>query len=80
MAKAKTVKKVVYEYKKPVKFGDKDEIVRGIAELLRKHGSTVKDTDVFTIGMRSAVVAFQKKNKLPATGVVDKKTWTKLNA
>lgn len=80
MAKAKTVKKVVYEYKKPVKMGEKGEIVKGIAELLSKHGSTIKVTDVFTIGMRSAVIAFQKKHGLPATGVVDKKTWTKLNA
>lgn len=80
MAKAKVAKKVVYEYVKPVKLGEKGEIVKGIAEMLQKHGSTIKVTDVFGIGMRSAVIAFQKKNNLKPTGVVDKKTWTKLSA
>lgn len=76
MAKKKTV---VYTYEKPVKLGQKGEIVEGITTLLAKHGSGIKVTDTFHIGVRSAVIAFQKKNNLKPTGVVDKKTWTKLN-
>ena len=64
---------------KSFKLGDKGTDIRKIATLLRKHGSSIKPTDTFTIGMRSAVVSFQKKNGLPVTGVVDKKTWDKLN-
>lgn len=73
-------KTVVYTYEKPVKLGEKGTIVKGITELLQKHGSTVKVTDTFHVGVRSAVIAFQKKHNLKPTGVVDKKTWTKLNA
>lgn len=64
---------------KPIKLGDKGADVRKVATMLKKHGSTIKPTSVFAIGMRSAVVSFQKKNNLPVTGVVDKKTWDKLN-
>ncbi|MBO6270838.1 MAG: peptidoglycan-binding protein [Clostridium sp.] len=72
-------KKEVYTYEKPVKLGDKGTIVKGITSLLGKHGSAVKVTEVYHIGVRSAVMSFQKKNGLKPTGVVDKKTWTKLN-
>ena len=64
---------------KPIKLNDTGAEVRKVSTLLKKHGSTIKPTSKFHIGVRSAVVAFQKKNKLPATGVVDKKTWDKLN-
>ena len=60
------------------KIGDKGADIRKIVTALRKNGSTIKPTLVFHIGMRSAVVAFQKKKGLPTTGVVDKKTWDKL--
>lgn len=71
------MKKVPYE--KPVKIGDNGAIVSYICGLLQKKGSKVKTTEKFHIGVRSAVVCFQKKNKLKVTGVVDKKTWDKLN-
>ena len=43
-------------------------------------GSSIKPVKKYTIGMFSAVKAFQKKAKLPATGLVDKATWNKLMA
>lgn len=67
-------------YAKPVKIGCYGPEVLWICVKLRAHGSTIKLTDKFHIGMRSAVICFQKKNKLPVTGVVDKKTWMKLAA
>ena len=54
--------------------------VEEISKLLAKAGSKIKPTRTFTIGMYSAVKAFQKKNGLPPTGKVDKKTWDKLHA
>ena len=72
----RVAKKEVYE--KPVKMGEKGAIVKYIVHMLQEHGSSVKLTDTFHVGVRSAVVAFQKKNKLKPTGIVDKKTWDKL--
>ena len=43
-------------------------------------GSSIKPVKKYTIGMYSAVKAFQKKAGLPATGIVDKATWNKLMA
>ena len=71
-----TPKKVPYD--KPVKLGAKGPAVLWICAMLQKHGSTIKQVDRFHIGVRSAVVSFQTKNKLKPTGVVDKKTWDKL--
>lgn len=51
-----------------------------VQKLLQKAGSAIKPTGVFSIGMRSAVCAFQKKNGLAVTGEVDKKTFEKLSA
>ena len=65
---------------KPIKIGDKGPVITEIQKLLVKSGSTIKPTKVFHIGMQSAVCAFQRKNKLPQTGIVDKKTWDKLQA
>ena len=65
---------------KPIKMGDKGKAVSDAQKLLKKFGSTIKVTGEFTIGMLSAVKAFQKKNKLPVTGVIDKKTLDKLTA
>lgn len=66
---------------KTIKMGDEDPVLVGyLCELLRAHGSTIKDTDKFTIGVKTAVKAFQKKNGLEETGIVDRKTWRKLKA
>lgn len=63
----------------PMKLGDNGADVKKAQVLLAKAGSTIKPNGVFTIGMRSAVVAYQKKNNLKVTGIIDKKTWEKLN-
>ena len=63
---------------KPLKMNDKGPAVLKAQKLLQKHGSTIKATGVFTIGMLSAVRAFQKKNGLKVTGVIDAKTFAKL--
>ena len=65
---------------KPIKMGAKGKAVSDIQKLLQKAGSTIKVTGEFGIGMLSAVKAFQKKNGLKITGVVDKKTLDKLSA
>lgn len=65
---------------KALKLGDKGLVVKKISELLKKAGSTIKPTSEFHIGMVSAVKAFQKKNGLPVTGTVDRKTFDKLSA
>jgi len=54
--------------------------VNEIQKQLVLAGSTIKPVKTYTIGMFSAVKAFQKKNGLPATGIVDKPTWNKLMA
>lgn len=51
-----------------------------ICKKLHMAGSSIKPVKKYTIGMYSAVKAFQKKAGLPATGVVDKATWNKLMA
>lgn len=63
---------------KPLRIGDNGPDVKKIAAALKKYGSTIKPTAVYTIGMLSAVRSFQKKHDLPVTGIVDKKTWDKL--
>ena len=68
------------EYVKPLKQGDKGPAVQYMALWLAQKGSSMKATDTFHVGMRSAVICFQKKNNLKPTGVIDKKTWTKLVA
>ena len=69
----------VVTYDKPVKIGAVGPEVEWICTKLQEKGSTVKVTDKFHIGVRSAVFCFQKKNNLKPTGIVDKKTWDKLN-
>ena len=65
---------------KPFKLNDEGKEVLEISKLLGKAGSSLKPTKTFNIGMLSAVKAYQKKNGLPVTGIVDKKTWEKLHA
>lgn len=76
----KTAKIKPQEYEKPLKLGDKGPAVQYMALWLAQKGSSLKATDTFHIGMRSAVISFQAKNKLKATGVIDKRTWMKLIA
>lgn len=61
-----------------LKIGDKGAKVTEAQKLLQKTGSTIKVTGIFTIGMASAVKCFQRKNKLKYTGIIDLKTWEKL--
>jgi peptidoglycan hydrolase-like protein with peptidoglycan-binding domain len=61
-----------------LKLNDVSTDVKKAAQMLAKHGSKIKPTNVFTIGMRSAVVSFQKKHGLKVTGEIDRKTWDKL--
>lgn len=63
---------------KTLKLHDRGPKVRKASELLAKHGSSIKPTDEFTIAMRSAVKAFQKKHGLELTCEVDKPTWKAL--
>ena len=65
---------------KRIKINDKGPQVKEAQELLKKAGSTIKVTGVYTIGMYSAVKAFQKKNGLKPTGSIDAMTWKKLQA
>ena len=66
------------EYTKPLKLGDQGAVVEYMVHALIRHGSRMNPGDRFHIGMRSAVICFQKKNQLKPTGVIDKKTWEKL--
>lgn len=66
-------------YMKPLKMADHGPQVVWACMMLQRKGSTIKLTDVYHIGMRSAVTCFQKKNGLKPTGVIDKKTWEKLS-
>ena len=63
---------------KVVSLNDEGYRVEKIAQMLRKHGSSIKDTKKFTIGMKTAVKSFQKKHNLIPTGDVDRETWKEL--
>lgn len=63
---------------KPLKINDEGPRVQEVSEMLRKHGSNIKVSNVFSIGMNNAVRNFQRKNGLEVTGVVDKLTWKAL--
>ena len=64
---------------KVLKYGMEGKAIADAQKALQKAGSTIKVNGKFTIGMLSAVKAFQKRNKLPVTGVIDTKTLNKLN-
>jgi len=59
-------------------YGEAGGRVTKAQKLLVKAGSKIKLNGVYTIGMVSAVKAFQKKHGLPVTGEVDAKTMNKL--
>lgn len=59
-------------------YGEKSGRVTKAQKLLVKAGSKIKANGVYSIGMVSAVKAFQKRNKLPVTGEIDAKTMNKL--
>lgn len=65
---------------KALKYGMKGTEIKECQKLLKKAGSAVKVNGEFTIGMVSAVRAFQKKNGLEVTGIIDSKTFKKLSA
>ena len=64
---------------KDLKIFDTGDKVKEASILLAKHGSSLKPTEEFTIAMRSAVKAFQKKQGLEQTGIINKKTWKALH-
>ena len=66
--------------KKFLKYGDVGILVRKYQNILVKTGSKIKPNGEYTIGMMSAVRAFQKKNGLKVTGILDAKTMAKLDA
>lgn len=63
-----------------LEYGDRGDQVKAAQEMLAKTGSTIKVNGIFTIGMNSAVKAFQRKNGLAVTGIINYTTWTKLKA
>ena len=63
-----------------LEYGDTGMTVKEAQELLVKCGSTIKPNGDFSIGMVSAVKAFQRKNGLKVTGKVDSATWKKLDS
>lgn len=63
-----------------LKYGDENKDVMEAQKLLKAAGSTIKLSGKYTIGMVSAVKAFQKKAGLAVTGKIDSKTMTKLKA
>ena len=74
------MKKLITRSPFPLKINDKGPEVLKAQKYLQKAGSTIKLSGVFTIGMVAAVKAFQKKNSLKPTGVIDAKLFDKLAA
>ena len=63
---------------KVMKYGMEGKMVADAQKALQKAGSTIQINGKYTIGMVSAVKAFQRKNKLKVTGEIDAKTMAKL--
>lgn len=59
-------------------YGEVGGRIEKAQKLLAKAGSSIKPNGIYSIGMVTAVKAFQKKHKLPVTGVIDAKTMNKL--
>ena len=69
----------VAEAKLPLKVRDKDSQVKKAEEMLVNLGYEILWVDQeFGYETLRAVKEFQTKEKLPATGVVDKRTWERL--
>ena len=47
---------------------------------MKNLGSSITVNGKFTIGMTNAICTFQRKNKLPITGILDDATWKKLKS
>lgn len=62
-----------------LELGDKGTKVTEAQMLLRRAGSTIQPTGIFTIGMVSAVKSFQRKHGLAVTGIINNATWDKLH-
>ena len=71
-------KKCLFNIYPTLKLNDKGPKVLKASELLAKHGSSLKPTEEFTLAMRNAVGAFQKRHEIPVTYCVDKPTWKAL--
>jgi len=63
---------------KTISYGTEGKEVMEAQKLLKAAGSTITVNGKYTIGMVSAVKAFQKKNGLSVTGKIDTKTMNKL--
>ena len=57
---------------------DSEKDITKAQEWLRNCGSSIKVTGKYTIGMKTAILKFQKDNRLEQTGILDNKTWAKL--
>ena len=69
----------VAEAKLPLKVRDKDSQVKKVEEMLSKLGYEIRWIDQeFGYETLRAVKEFQANEKLPVTGVVDKRTWERL--
>ena len=71
-------KKTVKIKELAIKYGMEGKAVLECQKLLQKHGSTIKLTGKYTVGMISAVKAFQRRNGLEPTGKIDTVTMGKL--
>lgn len=61
-----------------IKEGSTGQLVDQLQIFLSRYGSKVKVSGIFNSGTRNAVIAFQKKQGLDPTGIVEKQTWSKL--
>lgn len=61
-----------------IRYGAEGKDVEKLQKQLQAAGSKIKVNGKYTIGMMTAVKAFQKKHGLPVTGEVDAKTMDKL--
>ena len=65
---------------KTMKYGMEGKMVADAQKALQKAGSTIKVNGKYTIGMVSAVKAFQSASGLKADGIVGPLTWAALDA
>lgn len=70
-----TIRKPVFV---AMKYGEKSDRILKAQKVLAKAGSTIQPNGVYSIGMVTAVKAFQKMEGLKITGVIDAKTFEKL--